>query len=132
MNAFKYQFPVAIGVALLALSASAMAGGSEHNASQRVGDPYVNQREVSYRDLDLTRAADASKLYSRIERVARDVCRTTSGPSAKAVVLESECASKAVEDAVLNVDNTNLTAVHTARVAERSMVASSRAESPAR
>ena len=123
MSAFKYKFPAAIGVAFLTLSVTAMADVSAQSTN---ADPYVHQREVSYNDLDLSRTEDAAKLYGRIERVAREVCRIWSGPVAKAVPVEKACATKAVEDAVQSVSNSNLTAVHTARTAKRAMVASSR------
>ena len=131
MVAFNYRISAAAGVALLTLSFSAFAGASAHSARvsahlNESADPYVRQREVSYGDLNLARVEDATKLYGRIERVARDVCRTSNGPSAKAAQIERSCASKAVEDAVASVSNSNLTAVHQARAAKRSMVASSR------
>jgi UrcA family protein len=126
MRAFNFRFPVAIGVALLTLSASAMAGVSARNAAASGSDPYARHREVSYSDLDLTRVADAAELYGRIERTAREVCRTYNGPTAKAVRIERVCAEKAIEDAVRSVSNTNLTAVHQSRTSKRAMVASSR------
>ena len=126
MRAFKYSFPAAFGVALLTIGASAMAGMSSHSATVSNTDPYLRQREVSYSDLNLARVEDAAKLYGRIERTARDVCRTSSGPSAKAAQVERACANKAIEDAVQSVSNTNLTAVHQARASKRAMVASSR------
>jgi UrcA family protein len=117
MSAIKYKFPAAIGVALLTLSFSAMASGS---------DPYIIKREISYQDLDLSRSEDAARLYGRIEHVAREVCRIWTGPAARAVPIEKACASKAVEEAVQSVSNSNLTAVHIARTAKRAMVASNR------
>ena len=131
MRAFKYSFPAAFGVALLTIGSAAMAGSSATGVSAEGApvsgtDPYVRQREVSYSDLDLARVDDAAKLYGRIERTAREVCRTSNGPSAKAAQIERACTSRAVEDAVQSVSNTNLTAVHQARASKRAMVASSR------
>ena len=126
MRAFKYSFPAAFGVALLTIGSAAMAGVSEKSAPVSGTDPYVRQREVSYSDLDLARVEDAAKLYGRIERTAREVCRTSNGPSAKAASIERACAGKAIEAAVQSVSNTNLTAVHQARASRRAMVASSR------
>jgi UrcA family protein len=126
MRAFKYSFPAAFGVVLLTTGASAMAGVGATSATVSGADPYVRQREVSYADLNLARVEDAAKLYGRIERTARDVCRTSNGPSAKAAQIERACAHKAVEDAVQDVSNTNLTAVHQAHASKRAMVASSR------
>lgn len=117
----------ALGVAALALVFSGYASAKGHgsHASDNI-DPYVKRTEVAYSDLDLRHLADATQLYSRIERAARSVCRLEHGPSASAYQRELQCTQKSVEDAVQRVSNSNLTAVHQARSAKRSMVASSR------
>jgi hypothetical protein len=54
------------------------------------------------------------------------VCHVTTGPNARALMLERRCAARAVDGAVHDVGNANLTAVHLAKTGKRSMVASSR------
>jgi UrcA family protein len=86
----------------------------------------VRQKEVSYSDLDLSKEANASTLYTRIERAARSVCKVYTIPRPRAQVLEAACFEKAMDDAVRSVDNPNLTAVYMAQGSKRARLASTR------
>jgi UrcA family protein len=108
------------GAAVLAL------GFSGFSLATNDADLDASPRVISYSDLDLNRMADATQLYSRIERMARDVCHSTGVISAQAHQQERACKAKAVDEAVQSVNHTNLTAVYQSRVGKRSMVASSR------
>ena len=86
----------------------------------------VRKLEVSYSDLDLSRADHASALYWRIENAANAVCAENGVPGSRALLIERRCIAKAVDAAVQNVGNANLTAVYQAKTGKRAMVASSR------
>jgi UrcA family protein len=109
----------ALGAALIGLSFSGFASAKD-------SDPYLKQVEVPYADLDLSRVSDANKLYTRISRAARDVCRSDFGVASRTTAVRDRCAAKAIDDAVRSVSNENLTAVHQVRAGKRSMVASNR------
>jgi UrcA family protein len=81
---------------------------------------------VSYGDLDLSKANHASVLYGRIQNAAIAVCAESGTPGSRALLIEHKCIAKAVAEAIQNVDNANLTAIHQAKTGKRSMVASSR------
>ncbi len=86
----------------------------------------VRKIEIAYSDLDLSRTEQASTLYSRIQRAAYNVCEVNTVPNPQAMLLQHKCMAKAVDEAVRNVDNPNLTAVYMAKTGKRAMVASSR------
>jgi UrcA family protein len=86
----------------------------------------VRRAEVSYTDLDLSQSANASVLYTRIQRAARSVCEVNTVPNPRALILERRCMAKAVDGAVRSVDDPNLTAVYRAKTGKRALVASSR------
>jgi UrcA family protein len=110
---------VLMGAAALALSFTGYASEADN-------DPYTKRVEVSYRDLDLTKVADAKQLYTRIDRAANHVCRTDFGITSRTEFIKGQCKAKAVEDAVHQVGDANLTAVYLERAGRRAMVASSR------
>jgi UrcA family protein len=86
----------------------------------------VRKLEVSYGDLDLAKAEHATALYWRIQHAAHNVCEVNTTPASSALMLERKCVARAVDEAVHNVDNANLTAVYQAKTGKRAMVASSR------
>ena len=86
----------------------------------------VRRLEVSYGDLDLARAEHASALYWRIQRAAHKVCEVNTSPGPRALLAEKKCIARAVDEAVQNVDNANLTAIYQAKAGKHAMVASSR------
>jgi UrcA family protein len=108
------------GAAAAALVFSGFANAKD---ATRVGTEPA-KIEISYADLNLSQTDKASELYTRIERAARNVCHVATGPDAHALMLERRCVATAVSDAVQDVGNANLTAVHYARTGKRSMVAS--------
>jgi len=113
------KFCASIVVAVVAACFTAVAGAKD-------SDPYLRKTEVAYSDLDLTKVADANKLYSRIWHAARNVCRADFGVTSRTGLVAEQCFDEAVETAVHRVSNPNLTAVYLARTGKRSMVASSR------
>ena len=116
-------FSIALGAAAAALGFSGFASAG---ASALRLDAEQAKIEISYADLDLARTDHASELYTRIERAARNLCRVSYGPNARALVTERKCNEKAVDEAVQSVGNANLTAVYVAKTGKRSLVASSR------
>ena len=115
----KISSTLAVATFALVFSGFASAGSRDAHVN-------VSKAEVSYSDLDLRLMPDATQLYGRIERAARDVCRTGDGASARAHELQRKCVAQAISTAVESVGNANLTTVYATRSAKLSMVASSR------
>ena len=103
----------------LAIAATLVFSGLAHAED-------VRKVEVSYSDLDLAHAEAASTLYTRIQHAARNVCEVNTVTQPRKLILENQCAARAVDEAVHRVDNPNLTAVYLAKAGKRSMVASNR------
>jgi UrcA family protein len=99
----------AVGATLALFAANGHAGA----------DPL--QKTVGYADLDLSKPQDASQLYTRLKRAAAVVCRTLEGRELRRKQMHDACEQEALSDAVAQVDNTTLTALHDApvRVARR-------------
>jgi UrcA family protein len=72
-------------------------------------------QSVSYRDLDLSRPADAGRLYGRIGRAAARVCEPFNGRELHMQALRRQCVDQAISAAVARVNHPNLTARHAAR-----------------
>jgi len=83
---------------LLGWSATTLA------APSRVGD--IATRTVRFKDLDLSTAEGAQKLYERIATAARIVCRDAGSTEVR------DCRTKAVDEAVRAVDRPLLSSVH--------------------
>jgi UrcA family protein len=71
--------------------------------------------DVSYVKADLSKPEAAEALYKRIQAAARRVCQEPSGHELWWQNIYRHCYEKAVEDAVVKVDSTTLTAVHRSR-----------------
>jgi UrcA family protein len=65
-------------------------------AALGVGAQKLGAEAVSYRDLDLSRPADAAVLYSRIDRAAEEVCAPFGGAAAAATSLRASCVDRAI------------------------------------
>jgi len=91
---------------VLALSALALLGWSATTlaAPTPVGD--IATKTVRFKDLDLSTAEGAQKLYQRITVAARVVCRDAHYTE----ILE--CRAQAVDEAVRSVDRPLLSSVH--------------------
>jgi UrcA family protein len=59
----------------------------------------VPTTRVSYADLDLGRADDRARLESRLDRAARQVCRTNGVPGAREAVQRNACIAASRADA---------------------------------
>jgi UrcA family protein len=91
-----------IGLVAFCASPQAMAGINDDPPSVA----------VSYADLDITRTAGAQKLYQRITGAAKRVCGRGDSRSLDVLRLQQQCMTKAVSDAVRDVDSPLLTAMH--------------------
>lgn len=91
---------------VLALSALALLGWSATTlaAPSRVGD--IATKVVRFKDLDLSTADGAQKVYERITSAARFVCRDAHSTEVR------ECRARAVDDAVRAVGRPLLSSVH--------------------
>lgn len=70
---------------------------------------------VSYRDLDLSRPADAQKLYGRIKAAAETACGEVGNNELVLLEEHRACVRKAISDAVATVNSTRLTQIEEAR-----------------
>ena len=98
----------AIGVATLALSASAASASS----TDYFGSPTMR---VDFQDLDLTKQADTKRLYSRLRLAASQVC--IGYPSQSRLLRSSaraKCETRALTTAVEAIAHPALTALHSA------------------
>lgn len=75
------------------------------------GEPVTRQRVVNYADLNLNNHAGVKALYRRIRGAARSVC-SASEISLVQRQAKHECVQNAIDGAIGDVDNTNLTAYH--------------------
>jgi UrcA family protein len=79
----------------------------------------VATRRVSFADLDLTRAAAAATLYSRIHIAARQVCEPAVGaPILKALEPTHRCIEAAITRAVADVNAPALTNYYFAKTGQ--------------
>ena len=78
------------------------------------------QRVVNYSDLNLNHASGAKSLYLRISAAARAVCVQPSAITFQQKAAARECYTKAISDAVRDVNNVNLTAYHLERTGQGS------------
>jgi UrcA family protein len=76
--------------------------------------PTTRSVEVSFRDLDLSTASGAAKLYRRIQAAARNVCQYEP-TSAKEQSIWKYCVRPTVDAAVARVNNPRLTELHAGR-----------------
>lgn len=60
---------------------------------------------VSYRDLQLSRPADARKLYSRLQRAAESVCGAPSRYELERYAAFERCVQAALRDAVSHINS---------------------------
>jgi UrcA family protein len=91
---------------VLALSTLALLGWSATTlaAPSRVGE--VATKVVRFKDLDLSTAEGAQRLYERITMAARTVCRDAGAAEVR------DCRARAVDDAVRAVGRPLLSSVH--------------------
>jgi UrcA family protein len=78
---------------------------------------------VSFGDLDLSRTSDAQVLYSRLRAAAKSVCGTADARNLRMRNFAFECYQQSLSNAVSDISNANVTALHAAdpsiRVAQR-------------
>lgn len=98
-----------IGMALLAAALTA------HLASAATSDGAApRQTVVRFADLDLSRPADAHRLYGRIKKAAREVCDIQPSAGVDSLRIYEGCLRKAVTDAVAQVQSSEVAAIERA------------------
>ncbi|HLS81086.1 MAG TPA: UrcA family protein [Steroidobacter sp.] len=111
--------------ALVAMTTAALGASIGAQAQ-----PEPRSQVVSYADLDLSKHADAAKLYARLRRVASSVCGPVDIRDLSLKRQQRECEEQAVADAVEQVNSAQLTNVHeekaSMRVAQRRSMQSPR------
>ncbi len=98
--------------ALALTVALAAFGGSV--ALANAPDPDRVSLSVRYSDLNLTREEGARTLYSRLQSAARRVCGVGQDRDLVWQALALSCAEKALGDAVAELDNPQVSALHDA------------------
>jgi UrcA family protein len=81
-------------------------------ASAATADDGARQAVVKYSDLDLSQPNDARRLYRRIKQAAREVCENNPQSQLELLRRYKECMAKAVNDAVGQVQSTQVAAIH--------------------
>ena len=81
-------------------------------AAVQVGAQKLLAQSVSYRDLNLSRPADAAVLYDRIGHAAEEVCEPFAGAKGFGPKLRRKCVDRAIAATVARVNDANLTARH--------------------
>lgn len=76
-----------------------------------VSDAYAS-RTVSFSDLNLESHAGISRLYERIRSAAKEVCEPGYFRSTDSLLLQRQCAGRAIEQAVADVGLPQLTTFH--------------------
>jgi UrcA family protein len=105
----------AIHCLLLTAIVGSMGACADAYAATAKADPFleVATRKVKYRDLDLTRSADAAALYARIRSAAKEVCQPSFTTYAwDSVVKEHRCMDQAITRAIADVNAPLLTSYH--------------------
>lgn len=105
------------GIAIAALGASLIGIAGVANAD--VPDDSVRAITVTYNDLNLSSDQGSKELYSRIVSAARIVCGADDlhGRDLHAVALEQACETRAITQAVHQVNVPTLAAIYSARLA---------------
>lgn len=95
------------------MAAVALTVGMSAQAADYVSVGELRLSEtVKYGDLDLNRSQDASRLYKRLDRAARNVCAPLRGRSVTPAAKHRACVNEAVAKAVSEVDQPLLTQYH--------------------
>jgi UrcA family protein len=101
-------------ITALALTASFFGASSMALADQpappKSSEPAIR---IGFRDLDLSKANDVAELYARLKNAARLVCVDSSSPwDARRTESIKRCYSAVVDDAVAQINQPKLTALH--------------------
>ena len=91
---------LAAGAAALGASTAALAGDN------------VAQVRVQFADLNLASDAGVEQLYTRLRKAAHQVCGFEDAREIQAYALATECAARALSDAVAKVHSDKLSARH--------------------
>ena len=97
---------LASGLAAMALG---LASAQSYATTSADG---VRSIEVSYAELDLTKAAGAQILYARIKKAAYTVCGAYDSPMAWNYAAKTQCFKSAIEAAVVKINSPLLTSLH--------------------
>ena len=82
----------------------------------------VRRMTVSYNDLDLSRAEDASVMYRRLVQAAREVCKRADGGFGDPAVY-LHCTRGALKDAIGDLHNPAVTALYDRKQGQRAVTA---------
>jgi UrcA family protein len=99
-------------LSLIALGSITVAIHLAGFAAIEVGAHKFLAQSVSYRDLDLTRPADAAVLYDRIGHAAAQVCESFDTRKISGALLQHKCVDRAISTTVARINDANLTARH--------------------
>jgi UrcA family protein len=83
-------------------------------AAVQVGAHKLLAQSVSYRDLNLSRPADAAVLYDRIGHAAAEVCEPFDGAKGFGPKVRRKCVERAIAATVARINDANLSARHRA------------------
>lgn len=95
-----------------ALVCAALAAGVSVHASFAAAEELPQERAVRYHENDLVGEQGAKRLYDRLQAASREVCRALRGRDLESAKQFRECYSKALADAVAEVNQQTLTSLH--------------------
>jgi UrcA family protein len=77
-----------------------------------LGAQKLGAQAITYRDLDLSRPADAAVLYARIGHAAEEVCAPFAAAARAGHTLHDKCVEQAIAATVAQLGDANVTAQH--------------------
>ncbi|WP_443747932.1 UrcA family protein [Asticcacaulis solisilvae] len=93
-------------IALISVTMLAAAGFA---AAASAEDRGADQRPVYSRDIDFSKPAQVRTLYSRLQQVAYEVCRSEGERDPQTLDADKACEAQAVTDAVRDINQPQLT-----------------------
>ncbi len=111
----QMKMKIAMQCLLVTASVGSLVACADAYAADLAADQdlQVAKRTVKYADLDLSHAAGAETLYSRIRMAARQVCASTfAGWEWESVNAARPCMDKAINRAVADVNAPTLTSYY--------------------
>lgn len=79
----------------------------------------VRRTAVSYADLDLTRSADAARMYQRLQSAVKEVCLQSTGNRLRDQMREQNCSRHSMDSAIVSINVQELTKLHIQKMKDR-------------
>jgi len=90
----------------------AVSAGTSTLLNAKLQDVEIKSLTLSFADLNLRDAADQQTLQERLQRAAKEVCETRKARTAEQIRNSRECYENALDDALAEIGNSGLVALH--------------------